>query len=139
MTIAAPVERVWWALCDPAEVVQWDSDVAEALDAPPDYPRPGQRVRWRLRSGGVLIDEPQEVSPNRALRSLLTIGRTRIDEVYTLYVAGPASTRVDADVEVAIAVPLVGGLLDHTAVPANVRRSFAASLEGLKRHCEASG
>jgi hypothetical protein len=137
-TIAASVDRVWRALCDPAEVIQWDTDVAEALDTPPDYPRPGQRVRWRLRSGDVLIDEPQEVLPNRALRTLLTNGAIHIDEVYTLYPDGDTITRIDADVEVAVAVPLLGGLLEHTAVPSQTRRAFAASLANLKRHCEAS-
>jgi len=47
---------------------------------------PGQYVRWRYRNGPfrVLHDRPQEVTPERTLRSLITIGPFRFDETYTL-------------------------------------------------------
>ena len=62
--IGTSVERVWRALTVPAEVVQWDSGIVEPIDAPPDYPQPGQHVRWRYRLGPVpliLHDRPTEV------------------------------------------------------------------------------
>ena len=130
--IAAPTQRVWRALCDPAEVPLWDANVDRALDAPSDYPRPGQRVLWRLRSGDTLVDEPQVVLPQRALRSLLRIGWLRIDETYAL-AALLAGTRLDLEVEVRSLLPF----LDFLYGP-STRRDFAGSLEALKRLCESS-
>ena len=74
--IATSVERVWRALTAPAEVVQWDSGVIEPIDAPADYPQPGQHVRWRYRYGPIpliLEDRPSEVVPNSILRSSITL------------------------------------------------------------------
>jgi hypothetical protein len=139
ITIAATPERVWRALCDPAEVVLWDSGVAEALDAPLDYPRPGQRVRWRLRSGPfpVLLDEPQVVLPERVLRSLLSYGPYRLDETYIL-TAEASGCRLAVEIDVKTTLPLVGGLVESAYLTASVRRDFAASLAAIKRHCETS-
>ncbi len=137
LTIAAPPSRVWRAICDPNEVVQWDTGVVEALDAPPDYPRPGQHVRWRYRGGifGVLDDRPQEVMPERTLRSLLRVGPLRFDETYTLAPAD-GGTRLTVTMEVTAPVPVVGRLVERLyALPAT-RRAVSASMEALKRHCE---
>src|SRR3974377_1489856 len=84
--IDAPPERVWRALCDPGEVVQWDTGVVQALDAPPNYPQEGQHVRWRYANGPfrVLHDRPLDVVPNYRLRSALAVGPVRFDETYTL-------------------------------------------------------
>src|SRR5690348_2354304 len=91
VTIAAPASRVWRALCEPGEVVRWDSGVVEALDAPPDYPRAGQHVRWRTGSGRfrILHDRPLEVVPEQRLRSRLALGPWRYDETYTIEAAEP--------------------------------------------------
>lgn len=138
VAIAAPPSRVWRALCDPAEVVQWDTGVVEALDAPPDYPRPGQRVRWRYRRGlfRVLDDRPHEVVPERTLRSLLRIGPLRFDETYTLE-PSDSGTRLTVTMAIAAALPLAGRLVERLyALPAT-RRAVSASMQALKRHCEA--
>jgi uncharacterized protein YndB with AHSA1/START domain len=136
--IAAPPSRVWRALCDPAEVVQWDSGVEQALDAPADYPRPGQHVRWRYSNGPfrVLHDRPQEVAPERTLRSLIAIGPARFDERYTLE-ASDGGTRLSAAMDVSVALPLLGPVLERLFVGAQSRRTVEASLRGIKRHCEA--
>ena len=66
--IAATPERVWRALTIPTEVVCWDTGVLEPIDAPSDYPRPGQHVRWRYRFGLLpltLHDRPTQVEPPR--------------------------------------------------------------------------
>ena len=67
-------------------MVQWDTGVAAALDAPANYPQPGQHVRWRYRNGPfrILHDRPQDVVAERRLRSLLSVGPFRFDETYTL-------------------------------------------------------
>lgn len=136
--IAAPPARVWRALCNPAEVVQWDTGVVEALDAPADYPRPGQHVRWRYSNGPfrLLHDRPQEVMAERTLRSLISIGPAQFDETYTLE-ASSGGTRLSAKMDVSTAVPLLGWALDRWYVGPTSRRTVEASLRAIKEHCEA--
>lgn len=143
--IAAAPARVWRALCDPAEVVQWDSGVAAALDAPPDYPQPGQHVRWRYTSGlfRILHDRPREVAAERALRSLLSIGPFRFDEMYTLEardgsagLAAGSGCRLTAALDVFLPLPVLGGLYEQFVLGPQSERSVAASMRALKRHCE---
>ncbi|HLF70954.1 MAG TPA: SRPBCC family protein [Dehalococcoidia bacterium] len=138
--IEAPVERVWRALCDPGEVARWDPGVAEALDAPVDYPRPGQTVRWRTRSGGELIDAVQEVEPPRRLRSVLVVDEVRIDETYEL-TATERGCRVDCRLGAQMQSAWTNAFLflligPRIAMGSAVRASFQTSLAGLKRFCE---
>ncbi|MBI4515835.1 MAG: SRPBCC family protein [Deltaproteobacteria bacterium] len=137
--IGAPPARVWRALCDPAEVVQWDTGVAAALDAPPDYPRPGQHVRWRYTNGPfrTLHDRPQAVVPERTLRSLLGVGPFRFDETYTL-APHPGSCRLTAAMLVRVPIPLVGVVVEHCYLGPRTQATVAASLEAIKHHCERS-
>ena len=134
--IAASPARVWRALCDPNEVIQWDTGVEAALDAPPDYPQPGQHVRWRYSNGPfrILHDRPQEVVSERALRSLIALGPIRFDETYTL-VATDHGCRLTASMEVR--APL-GWLLERLYVGPQSRRAVQASLAAIRQHCEAS-
>jgi hypothetical protein len=135
--INASPARVWRALCEPTEVVQWDSGVVEALDAPADYPRPGQHVHWRYRSGPfrLLHDRPQEVEPERRLRSLLSLGPYHYDETYILERID-LGCRLSARLVVWTAIPIVGALVDGTYLGPSTRRDFEASLAAIKRHCE---
>ncbi len=140
--IEAPRARVWNALCEPARVSQWESGVVHALDAPPDYPRPGQQVRWRLRAGlwRLLHDRPQEVVREQKLRSLLSTGLIHYDETYTLVESGSgSSTDLKLDLQVSVAIPLLGQLFDGLRAGADARRGFESSLDALKRHCESPG
>jgi len=136
--IAAPPARVWRALCDPAEVVRLDRNIECALDAPPDYPRPGQHVRWRLRAGffRLLHDRPLEVEPERRLRSLLALGPFRYDETYTIVTTG-AGCRLSARLAAWIALPLVGTVSERVYGPA-ARAALEAALDALRRLCEGS-
>lgn len=135
--IEASLSRVWRALCDPAEVVQWDSGVEAAIDAPAGYPQPGQHVRWRCRSGffRTLHDRPQEVVPEQKLRSLLSVGIIRYDETYT-FEAVEAGMRLMVDLDVSIGVPILSLIVSHLQATAEARLAFEASLVNLKRHCE---
>jgi hypothetical protein len=136
--IASPPARVWRALCDPAEVVQWDAGVEQALDAPADYPQPGQHVRWRYSNGPfrTLHDRPQQVIVEHTLRSLISIGPARFDETYTLALAD-GGTRLSAAMDVLAPVPLLGPALERLYVGPQSRRTVEASLRAIKRHCEA--
>lgn len=141
--IAAPVHRVWQALCLPDEVAQWDSGVHVSLDAPVEYPQPGQRVRWQTTGTflRVLIDEPLEVIPNRRLRSNLSLGPARFDEIYTLETGADSSEipthqcllHMSLTLHV-VAVPFRRLWYRHfvAATPA----SMESALASIRTHCE---
>jgi hypothetical protein len=137
--IDAQRERVWRALCVPAEVVCWDTGIVEPLDAPPDYPRPGQYVRWRYRLGPlplILHDRPTEVEPASILRSSIRLGPFDFDETYTLRDQGTGATRLTAELSVTSAVPGFGRLLERVVGRPLARSTVRASLAAIKHHCE---
>lgn len=138
--IAAPIERVWRALSAPEEVIEWDGGVLRPLDAPPDYPKPGQHVRWQHRGPlfHVLHDRPLEVMSPAKLRSLLAWGPFRYDETYRLTPDGVACT-LRAELQVWTPFPLVGAFLDRLYIGPAARRAFEAALASIKRHCESDG
>ncbi len=135
--IGCPVARVWRALCDPAEVVRWDSGVSAAIDAPPDYPALGQHVRWQMRSGlfRVLHDRILDVVPESTLRSALSLGPWRWDERYTLTEIADGC-RLRAEVDCWAALPVGAGLLGRAYLAGSTRRSLESSMYQLKRWCE---
>ena len=136
--ILASPKRVWRALCDPAEVVRWDTGVEAALDAPADYPKPGQHVRWRYANGPfrLLRDRPQEVVPDEKLRSLLSVGPFRFDETYTLE-PDDGRCHLSAAMEVWLPVPALGWLFERLYLGPQTRRTVEASMRSLKGYCEA--
>ena len=135
--IKAPVARVWRALCDPAEVVQWDTGVEGALDAPAGYPKAGQHVRWRYSNGPfrTLHDRPQEIVPERMLRSLITIGPLRFDETYTLE-PNNGGCSLSTLMYVRAPLPPLGWLIERLYAGPESRRAVEASMAALKRYCE---
>ena len=135
--ISAPVARVWRALCDPREVLAWDSGLEAALEPPDDYPRPGQHVKWRCRSGPfrVLHDRPQEVVEGRRLRSLLTLGPYRYDETYMLETSS-RGCRLTAAVSVWMVIPVVHSLFEILYLGPATQRAFTHSLGAIKGLCE---
>jgi uncharacterized protein YndB with AHSA1/START domain len=136
--IAAPREFVWCALCDPHAVTRWDTSVIAALDAPPDYPQPGQHVRWRCRdTSELLLDHPQHVEPNRPLHTLLEFGRQRMDETYLLSET-PTGTHIDLHVDLRVRVPFIAGVILNYVDGRMVRNGFTQSLARLKDYCEAT-
>jgi uncharacterized protein YndB with AHSA1/START domain len=137
VVIDAPLPRVWRALCDPAEVVQWDTGVAEAIDAPADYPQPGQHVRWRYTNGPfrLLHDRPIDVVENSRLRSSLAVGPVRFDETYTLDLQN-AGCLLTAAMLVRVPVPVLGYIVERFYAGPAARSAVTASLAAIKRHCE---
>jgi hypothetical protein len=135
--IAAPVSRVWRALCDPAEVARWDTGVIAAIDAPADYPRPGQAVRWQYASERwpELLDRPQDVVAEQELRSILELGPYYMDETYSL-TAWEGGTMLTTTVDLTVRRSLLGPLVERLWPGREVRKGLQASLAGLKRYCE---
>jgi hypothetical protein len=139
--IAAGRERIWRALCLPAEVIRWDTGVIAPLDAPTDYPRPGQHVRWRYRLGSLpllLHDRPIQVEHAELLRSAIRLGPFDFDETYTLQERDASTTRLTAALSVSSHVPLLGGLLERILGWPLARATVHESLLALKQHCERS-
>jgi len=139
--IAAARERVWHALTAPSSVVAWDTGIVAPIDAPADYPRPGQVVRWRYRLAGLpltLIDEPQDVAPLERLRSRISLGFLRFDETYTLEpLAGDDSgTRLSALLEVGTSLPFGGRAFDRLVGRRMASQTVAASLRAIAAFCE---
>jgi hypothetical protein len=137
--IEAPVGRVWSALTTPAEVVQWDTGVQAPLDAPADYPRPGQHVRWSYRLGPiplVLHDRPSEVVANRTLRSSIRLGPFEFDETYALEARGENRTDLSACLCLWSPVPLIGAVLARSLGRPLARSTVRQSLSAIRVHCE---
>ena len=127
---------MWRALCDPAEVVIWDTGIEGAIDAPVDYPQPGQYVRWRYSNGPyrTLHDRPQEVVAERTLRSLIRVGPTEMDETSTLESIA-SGTRLTARMLVRVTWPMVGVVAERAMFGPATRRAVTASLAAIKVHC----
>ncbi len=137
--IDADPERVWRALSIPAEVVCWDTGIVEPLDAPPDYPRAGQHVRWRYRFGPLsltLHDRPTRVEPPLLLRSSIRLGPFDFDETYTLRAEGESATQLTAELSLSSEVRFVGPLLARILGQPLARSTVRSSLAAIKRHCE---
>ncbi|MCZ7535505.1 MAG: SRPBCC family protein [Acidimicrobiia bacterium] len=132
--IAAPVERVWRALVEPAEVVVWDG--VERRDVPDGYPRPGQHARWTIRVAGVRValhDRIVAVEPNERFASEITVGFISLQEEYRLRATPGGGCELVSDNLVRSRVPLLGRLADSLT-----RRNVVESLARLRAHCEAS-
>ncbi len=137
--IAAEPARVWRALAIPSEVVCWDAGVVEPLDAPRDYPRAGQHVRWRYRLGPlrlILHDRPIQVEPPSILRSAIRLGPFEFDETYTLFPESSSATKLTAALSLASTFPILGGLLERVVGRPLARSTVHSSLVAIKRHCE---
>jgi len=135
--INVPAARIWRALCSPAEVVQWDTGVMAAIDAPSDYPQPGQHVRWRYRNGlfRILHDRPQEVTVERKLRSQISIGPFDFDETYLVEPSG-SGCRLSAAMHVRAPLLLGGTMIERLYLGPKTEQTVTASLQAIKRHCE---
>lgn len=136
--IDAPPARVWRALCDPAEVAQWDTGVSAALDAPPDYPQPGQHVRWRCRGGvfRTLHDRPLQVITAHTLRAHLRLGPFHFYETYTLE-PRTGGCRLHVELQIRAGLPLISSFVERHYIGPRTAAAVAASLRAIKRHCEA--
>lgn len=144
MSTVVPADRarVWRALTDPREVAGWDAANGNggALDAPADYPKPGQHVRWKYRLGGVpttLHDRPIEVAPNERLRSLIELGALRFDETYTLMPepGQPGATRLAMKLVASNSTAVVGGVIDRFEMTRIATETVNASLESIRLWC----
>jgi hypothetical protein len=137
--IQAPVERVWRALIDPAEVVMWDGAVESVEQLTQPYPRPGQHARWRYRLGPMRVtlhDQPLEVAPEELFRSRIRVGPFNLDETYELAPEGDEAARLSLRLRVWLGLSLLGPLLDQFVSARVARASVRGALVSIKSYCE---
>jgi hypothetical protein len=137
--IAVPPEWVWRALTRPNEVVCWDTGIMGPIDAPPDYPKAGQYVRWRYRLGPVrlvLHDRPTLVETATIFASSIRLGLFDFEEIYTLHRLETSSTILTAELSLTSRIPLLGLLIERVGGEPLARATVRTSLAAIKRHCE---
>lgn len=139
--IAADRAKVWAALTDPASVTIWDTGIIAPIDAPHDYPQPGQTVRWRYRLAGLpltLIDRPQEVAPMERLRTLIQLAVLRLDETYTLEssTSRPGGTRLRVRLAIGNTLPAFRHAFDRWIGQGLATRTVEESLRAIRDFCE---
>jgi len=139
--IDVPPARVWQALTRPDEVVCWDTGIVKPLDAPPDYPKAGQHVRWQYRLGPlplVLHDHPTLVKAPLTFASSIRLGPFDFKEIYTLRGLGESATELTAELSLTSRAPLLGSLIERIVGTPLARATVRSSLTAIKRHCEAA-
>jgi len=139
--VGATPERVWRALAAPAELVRWDDQLEGPIDLLEDYPRAGQKVRWRYRLGNVSVvlrNTLLDVVPRERIRSSSVLGLFRFDETFSLCAeAGdPTRTRLSLTLKADNSVPVVGGLLDRFAVRRMASEIVDRKLRAVQKWCE---
>ena len=139
--VGADRERVWSALTDASERLQWDGSLEAPIEVAPDHPRPGDHARWRYRLHGmpvVLHERTLEVVEGKRVRSAMSLGPFRFDLAYTLEPEAEGKrTRLSAALAASNVVPVVGGALDRFAVRKLASEIVAEALEGVRDHCGA--
>jgi uncharacterized protein YndB with AHSA1/START domain len=145
VVVHAPRALVWRALADPRAIAERDAANGNggAIDAPPDYPKPGQHVRWKYRRGGVpttLHDRPIEVVPHERLRSLIELGALHFDETWTLMIdpVHPEQTRLALKLVASNATAVVGGVIDRFEMRRIATERVGTALESVRAWCTQS-
>ena len=144
--IDADTKRVWRALTEPVELVTWDEQLVAPVEAPSEYPRSGQHVRWRYRLGSVqlvLHDRPQAVVPCKRLHSLLSVGSMRFDQTYTLLQEPEEDvevtrTRLGLKIVASNSVPVIGSIVDRFEVRRLATARIDTTLRAISQWCESS-
>jgi len=139
--ITAERDCVWRALTTPSELIRWDEQILELLDPPPDFPRPGQQVRWRCRIGSIPIvvhQTFQEIQPGERLQSAVSRGVFCFDETYTLADEPglPDRTRLSLKIVASNSTPVVDGTMDRFAIRRLSAELIDSRLRAVQKWCE---
>ncbi len=136
--VKATRERLWLALTDAEEVEAWGPGGISGIALPADYPRRGQRVRWKTHLGRVPLPmdcRVLEVDRTSRLKVELRSGLLRAEVCFTLH-----GDRDEAQLGMRLvlpnAIPIVGGLLDRFAVRELASEGVDLALVSLRHWCE---
>lgn len=138
--VEAPRARVWRAIAEPAETLQWDEQRLAPLEGS-GSPQPGDRQRWRYRLGSipiVLTEQTLEVATGERLRSAVALGLFRFERTWTLAddVGDGPRTRVSLRLTASNSIPVLGGMVDRFAVRRMAAEYVDAKLRSLQKWCE---
>jgi len=144
VVVAAERERVWRALSDPREIVRWDETRLALVDRHLDYPKSGERVRWRTKLGGVqlvLSETPSTVEPPEGLTLACRAGSLRYEQHIVLAAeradrAQPARTRVSLKLSAGNRLQLIGADLDRFEIRRLLIERIDVTLRSLQKWCE---
>ncbi len=144
--IAAHPQRVWRALTNASECLAWDENRLSALDATDNYPVVGETVRWRYRLGSIPIvmrDQPVDVVPGSKLRSKVTLGPLRFDQVFSLALehdpadeAEGVKTLLGMKVAASNSAPVLGAVVDRFEVRRITIDHVDGTLRAITKWCE---
>ena len=118
-----------------------DTGIVRPLDAPSDYPKAGQHVRWQYRLGPlplVLYDHPTLVEAPLTFASSIRLGPFDFKEIYTLRGLENSATELTAELSLTSRTPLLGSLIERIVGAPLARATVRTSLAAIKRHCEAA-
>jgi hypothetical protein len=112
-----------------------------SVDAPADYPAPGQHIRWRYQLGPVqlvLHERPQEIVALERYCTSLTVGSLRLQQTYTLQreKADTPQTRLGMKVVSSNSVPVMGGEVDRFELRRMTSERIDTTLRLLQKWCE---
>lgn len=127
-------DGVWRALTDPTEIIRWDEAALALLEPAEKWPQEGSPLVWRYKLGAVslkLRDEPLEIVPGKRLRSAVSLGSFRFEQIWSIADGGddPGSTRLGLSIASRNSVPVLGAELDRF----DVRRLAAEYVDGKLR------
>jgi hypothetical protein len=139
--ITAERDLVWRALTIPSELIGWDEQILALVDKAPDFPKPGQEVRWRCHIGAVPIvvhQTVQDVQPRERLQSAISRGVFCFDETYTLSHEAdlPDRTRLGLKIVASNSAPLVGGMIDRFEIRRLSAELIDSRLRAVQKWCE---
>jgi uncharacterized protein YndB with AHSA1/START domain len=139
--IGADHQRVWRALTDPSQLMEWDERLIAPVDAHDGYPFSGQHLRWRYRLGKVQLvmhDRPVEVRAPERLCSDISLGSMRYQQTFSLLAeqGEQARTRLGMKVVASNSIPVMGDVVDRFSVRRMAAAHIDTTLRSLQKYCE---
>lgn len=139
--IGADHQRVWRALTNPAELVEWDERLLAPVDPHDAYPFSGQHLRWRYRLGTVQLvmhDRPLEVKAPQRLCADISLGSMRYQQTYSLQPeqGQQPRTRLGMKVVASNSIPVMGDVVDRFSVRRMAAAHIDTTLRSVQKYCE---
>jgi uncharacterized protein YndB with AHSA1/START domain len=152
-TIAAPRDRVWRALADPAERTAWDDRVLGEVTLSSEAARRGsrhrrsertrgERLQWRYRMGNVPLvmhDERTHVEPEERIESRISIGSMHFDQTLTFareQDPDAQRTRLGMKLIAHNSIAVIGEVVPRLDVQKLVMEYVDTTLRQVQKHCE---
>jgi len=159
-TIGAHAEPVWQALTDPRERIVWDERIlgevalssavqrrnvpsrSNGQDPAPSRSTGRQRIRWRIRFGGIPMVMQDDLLKSDLLErrvSRVSIGSMRFDQTLTLYSdddeTGP-HTRLGMKLAAGNSIAVLGDVIPRLDVQKIMIEYVDTTLRQIQKYCE---